>query len=89
MNILNYRVLLMVLAFAFMGCAVQAQTAIKTADYTVKEGLDMAGARLLSFNENHNLNRMANLQWSGMVEDSLFFFLWPWPPQKTPFMRST
>lgn len=73
MNILNYRVLLMVLAFAFMGCAVQAQTAIKTADYTVKEGLDMAGARLLSFKENHNLNMMANLQWSGMVEDSLFF----------------
>lgn len=65
--------LLKILACVLLLFSCQTQPAIKTADYTVKEGLNLASARLLSFREDHNLNMMANLQWSGMVDDSLIF----------------
>lgn len=58
------------LVFLLVSC--QAQS-VKTAEYTVKDDLDMPAAHLLAFRENHRLSRMANLQWSGMVDDSLYF----------------
>ena len=69
----NCRILLVLSAVAIMGAAGHAQSVLKTADYKVNQELDMPGAHLLAFRESHNLNMMGNLQWSGMVDDSLYF----------------
>lgn len=50
-----------------------SQQVLKTADYVVNQELDKANSILLAFRESHSLNMMANLQWSGMVDDSLYY----------------
>ena len=68
-HILHYFSLL----FVFLLLSCHSQHVLKTADYVVNQELDKASSILLAFRESHSLNMMANLQWSGMVDDSLYY----------------
>lgn len=65
--------MLKMLVFVILLVSCQAQSVLRTADYKVNPLLDKASANLLTFRESHSINIMSNVQWGGMVDDTLYF----------------